>query len=238
MDTRTQVQIYLADKRGCSQTDVLCSYHSFNFGAYQDESRTPFGALHLLNDDRLHAGARLTLPVEQNTDVLLIPLVGGLEFSTDAAANFVEPGQAQTLSLAAGMTYTVSNPYETEAIQFLQIWLTNSSPDFVTAVHQTDFNLRGRNTLLEVARTTSGGQVYIGQYEGRAEGTYALPQPAGKTSAKGVFVFILQGVFEVQNRLLHERDGLALLYDGGSVLEFEALSNEALLLLIDLVSLR
>jgi hypothetical protein len=43
---------------------------------------------------------------------------------------------------------------------------------------------------------------------------------------------VLQGVFEIANRLLHERDGLALTYQQDDVLEFEALSNDAVLILV------
>jgi quercetin 2,3-dioxygenase len=42
--------------------------------------------------------------------------------------------------------------------------------------------------------------------------------------------FVLQGAFEAEGRLLHERGGLAL-WDAGEI-EIEALSNNAILLLI------
>lgn len=44
-------------------------------------------------------------------------------------------------------------------------------------------------------------------------------------------MFVLQGVFEVASRLLHAKDGLAL--RGFEEAAFEALSNEAILLLIE-----
>ena len=45
------------------------------------------------------------------------------------------------------------------------------------------------------------------------------------------FVFIIEGAFEVQNRLLEARDGLSLW--NLSKLEFEALSNDAILMIIE-----
>ncbi|RYF72014.1 MAG: pirin, partial [Cytophagaceae bacterium] len=94
MDTQTQAQIFLADQRGHSQTPVLRSFHTFNFGSYQNDSRTPFGALQLLNDDSLVAGASLSLTVEQPTDVLLLPINGGLAYTCDLTSGFLEPGQS------------------------------------------------------------------------------------------------------------------------------------------------
>ena len=45
-----------------------------------------------------------------------------------------------------------------------------------------------------------------------------------------VFAFVIDGVFEVQDRLLHARDGLAL--SNFKAIDFEALSNESVILLI------
>lgn len=55
----------------------------------------------------------------------------------------------------------------------------------------------------------------------------------GAGSCGRVFAFVLNGVFEVANRLLHAGDGLALTYaaDGGKV-EFEALAPDSVLVLL------
>lgn len=228
MDTQTRAQIYLADQRGHSQTPVLRSFHTFNFGSYHADSRTPFGALQLLNDDSLVAGASLSLTVEQPTDVLLLPINGGLEYTCDLTSGFLEPGQSGLLSLTSGMNYTVSNPYETETIDMLQLWLTRPADSSVSGFADTTFDLSQKNVLLPCFPTSADteSRVFIGRYDGRAEDTLVV------TPDQRVFVFVVQGVFEVQNRLLHERDGLALTDVQGNTVEFEALSNDAILLLI------
>ncbi|UFH56953.1 pirin [Spirosoma sp. KNUC1025] len=233
MDIQTQAQIYLADQRGRSQLDTLQSFHSFNFGAYSDDSRRPFGALQLLNDDFLKAGASIGLEVERNTDILLIPLVGGLEYQSPVGNGFVEPGQAQLISLRAGMAYQVMNPYETELINCVTIWLTNDSDNFVPKAELRAFNLETKNQLLPFYQSNADMSApcgWIGRYDGRQEGLYRLTEKA--RAEQGVFVFVLSGAFEVQNRLLHERDGLALLNIQYDEVDFEALSNEAVLILL------
>ncbi len=45
------------------------------------------------------------------------------------------------------------------------------------------------------------------------------------------FAFVLAGAFETEGRLLHERDGLAI-WDTDKI-EMEALSNDAMILLIE-----
>jgi redox-sensitive bicupin YhaK (pirin superfamily) len=52
-----------------------------------------------------------------------------------------------------------------------------------------------------------------------------------KNKNAGLFVFVIEGAFEVEGRLLHERDSLALWETGKA--EMEALSNDAIILVIE-----
>jgi len=69
----------------------------------------------------------------------------------------------------------------------------------------------------------------LGRFTGRAEAEYHLRRPGA-----GFFAFVLAGAFEIAGRLLHANDGLAL-WDTGTV-EVEALSNDALLLVLEVAA--
>ena len=236
MNTQRHAQIYLADQRGFTETGSLRSYQTFRFGGYQPDGREPFGPLCLLNDDTLRVGASQTMRVETATVVGLMPLVGGLEYTAGGPPAFLEPGQAQTLRLPGGTTYTVSNPYETKTINFLQFWLTDAPGTISLGVGQTAFDLNQKNALLplfelrESEANDADIRGFIGRYDGRRDDTYTVRNG----EFNGIFVFVLTGVFEVANRLLHERDGLAIRYGQADVLEFESLSNDAILILIEI----
>ncbi len=93
-------------------------------------------------------------------------------------------------------------------------------------------DLSAANTLLPLFPpydTSSQGHGFIGRYAGRSEDSFRPRQ-----RQNGVFVFILSGVFEVQNRLLHQRDGLSLTNIQGGKVDFEALSTDAVLLVLDI----
>lgn len=229
MDTQTEAQIYLSDQRGSSQLDSFQSFHSFNFGSYFDESRKPFGTLQLINDTTLKAGHSLHRRVEQHTDVIIIPLTGGLEYTSSVGNGFLEAGQAEIVSLAAGMNYQIINPYESERINFLDIWIAADTSSFTPTLRQTNFDINNTNKLVPVF-TNQRSHGLIGKYGGRQEGFFQLSTQA----ETGVFVFVLSGVFEVQDRLLHDRDGLSLVNPKDGIIEFEALSNDAILLLIEI----
>lgn len=174
--------------------------------------------------------------------VMLLPVTGGLEYKSPMASGFLEPGQVGLLLMTAGMNYTISNPYDTESINFLQMWLAKPFRDFSPAFSLHQFDLTRKNTLLPIMGTgdgetdnEAGHSIFIGQYDGRQDGLYSItPRTNDRSRGNPIFVFVLQGAFEVANRLLQEQDGLALMYEQAGVLDFEALSNDAILLIFDL----
>ncbi|GAB3342515.1 pirin family protein [Larkinella ripae] len=224
---QTEAQIYLADQRGCTQSAGYRSFHTFNFGSYWHESRQPFGTLTAFHDDTLLAGESHAIAVAEPTDVLLLPVVGGIELVDSLGeSHFLGAGEAMQFTAFPGQEYRLINPFDTEAVNFLQIW-RKADPAHRQNFPVSGFTLENRNQLLALFPTAKPeNRVYVGMYGGRQEGTYWLTNPR-----KRLFVFILEGAFEVQNRLLHPRDGLALQYL--DELEFEALSNDALLLILE-----
>ncbi len=217
----TQAQIYLADQRGVSQVGYFRSFHTFNFGGYFDESRKPFGNLQVLNDDTLKTGHSVKMQLEENTDVIIIPIVGGLEYHNSLEKGFLDAGQVQIFSASASMSFEIINPYEIETINFIQIWLKNSSAKFVPQNEVISFNLQDKNQLLPIF-SINDQQGFIGKYDGRKKGELIIES--------NVFAFVIDGVFEVQDRLLHARDGLALF--NFKAIDFETLSNESVILII------
>lgn len=227
MSRSNNAQIYLADQRSHTETNLIRQYQTLG-PATQHES---VGPLRLLSDDTLRAGAALTKRVEQTTAVVLLPITGGLEYITNGPPDFLEPGQTQTLYLGAGDSYTINNPYETETIDALQLWfsLASALPDARPA--PVGFDMLRRNAALPLLSLPSVRGL-IGRYDGRSEDTFGIGD-ANET----VFAFVLTGVFEVANRLLHPRDGLSLTAQPGQVIEFESLSNDAVLLLLGMSAL-
>jgi quercetin 2,3-dioxygenase len=226
MHQKEEAIIYLEAQRGISQTDWFRSFHTFNFGAYQREDRTPFGALQVFNDDTLVAGKSLTMQVEQEAMVILLPIVGGIEVENDVHHDFVGAGEALVFNAHEGITYQIGNPFEQELVNFLQIWLFSKHTTAVanqTIKVAIDIN-NPKNQLLPILDQVC----YIGQFDGREEGVYTA-----KAANRGIFIFVIEGAFEVQNRLLHSRDGLSL--TNTKTVDFEALSNHAIILFVEMI---
>ncbi|MCF0056829.1 pirin family protein [Dyadobacter sp. CY356] len=235
MITQTKGQIYLASQRGCSQLPWFRSFHTFNFGLYKEQNREPFGNLQVCNDDTLAGGKSFKMQLEVNTEVILIPVVGAIEYKNSwGETGILEAGQMQVFSAAAGMEYEISNPYETELVNFIQLFLTNNDNSFIPKIQEINIDLGNRNQLFPLFSQAKNGVSihqetygYIGKYTGRSEDLYQL-----KNSENGIFVFIIEGAFEVQNRLMEARDGLSL--RNLDELQFEALSNDAIILILEI----
>ena len=235
MITQTQGQIYLASQRGVSQLSWFRSFHTFNFGSYQEEFRAPFGNLQVLNDDTLAAEKSIVMKLEQNAEVILIPVVGAIEYHNSLGeTGILEAGQLQIFSAEKSMDYEITNPYDAELVNFIQVWITNDNPDFIAGNQYGSIDLETKNQLIPLFSPENEGLKiqqevygYFGKYGGREEGIYKLKNPEN-----GIFVFIIEGAFEVQNRLMESRDGLSLW--NPEELEFEALSNDAIILILEL----
>jgi redox-sensitive bicupin YhaK (pirin superfamily) len=229
-------KIFPAAERGHTETSRFRSYHTFSCGSYRNEAKQPFGPLYLLNDDTLAGGQSLTLPVEEETDLILLPVVGALVYR-DSLGNecCIRAGEAQHYALRQGVTAEIINPYEEALVNFLQFRVRSSAfAASVPGVISFDIE-KNRNKLLQlftgvqqINNNRACKRICIGKFDGRKEAAYQLSDPRN-----GVFVFVVQGAFEVQHRLIETRDGLAL-WELQEI-EMEALSNHAIILLLEIV---
>lgn len=216
--------IYLAEKRGCTQTQVHRSFHSFNFGTYQLAHREPFGALRVFNDETLTPGASITYSLTDDQLVLLLPVAGGINFETGAGHQFVEAGETAWINARQGSVLTISNPYETGSVDFIIAWIAlpewNDQPPVTLP-----FDLTTINTL-HIVFASPQIKAHIGKFSGRTDATFKTSE--GNTR---LFAFVLEGAFEFKERLLLHRDGLAL--NAATEADFEALSDGAIILILE-----
>lgn len=222
-------KIFLADERGHNEMEWFRSYNTFNFGRYQLDHKTPFGPLYVLNDDTLAGGKSISMAVEADSDVLLIPIVGAITY-TDNRGNstIIEAGECQVYATPKHTTIQIGNPYDDELVNFLQIWLYKTGVEPAGVPQLIPFDIvNHRNHLVPIPVNNTPYQIGIGKYAGRSASTYKLRSPNN-----GMFVYVIEGAFEVQYRLLHGRDGLAL-WEADAI-EWEALSNDAIILVIEM----
>lgn len=116
--------IHKADTRGRSLYDWLDSHHTFSFDEYFDSERINFGALRVLNDDRVAPGKGFQTHPHKNMEIVSIPLRGKLEHG-DSKKNsrVITVGDIQVMSAGTGIFHSEINGSTTEPVEFLQIWI-------------------------------------------------------------------------------------------------------------------
>lgn len=215
---QTPARIYKAQQRGLYEDSTRRWYATFNFESYTDPHRKPFGALEILNDETLGPQQQVTR-FAQYKCVLLIPLVGTLEFVYEGETRFAEPNEAVWLPLEGSIT--LKNPYERELVNFLFIEFKEPCG---TEASTISINLEEHNSLNPFS-LPGAVKAKMGIFDGRSEAVYHPKE------GNGIFVFVISGAFEVQGRLLEERDALALWETTEA--DMEALSQNAVILLFE-----
>jgi quercetin 2,3-dioxygenase len=214
----TEAHIFLASQRQQLQTAYARNLHTLPFGTVALEP------LRKLSDDTLRAGISLLVEAETDATVVLIPYIGDVSLTDSSGQTYLrEEGKVYAWSVGRGETYEIRNPYEEEAVNFFQVVFTGhpTQPVWTKPIVMES----KPNELLAIFE--GNNRIQIGQFDGRAEGTYCV-----QNKARCVFIFVIEGAFEVQSRLLETRDGLALW--NVDAVEFEALSQDAVLLVIEL----
>jgi len=220
MIAQTQATIYLAEKRPREQhEDCYRAYNSFG----QHEQ--------VLVKDVTLAGSKTTYAESKNGGLLiLLPVAGKLAYADkQGKRGSVEAGEVVVYDLKAGQALTILNPFEEALIRDLEIWCfsggAQATPNGEVVSLAIDTKRNRLLALLRAKMQTSGFRAYVGKFDGRQEGRL-LVRPENK-----VFAYVIDGVCEVQNRLLQSGDGLQL--TGVDEVEFEALSQEAIVVLME-----
>ena len=137
--------------------------------------------------------------------------------------NFI-PGRVLTIHNPNQSSLKIKNQLGEEKADFLLIESVEKNVKDNFQIEELDFTQKNK---IQMITSNLKSPNFIGIYEGRAEEEYKL-----KHSEK-LFGFVINGAFEFQNRLLENRDGI-LLWELKE-LEFEALSNDALILFIEFI---
>ena len=158
----------------------------------------------------LHQNQEYHLQKQTDEVFILIPFVGDVL----CAGNLLEETEVQILF---ENQVFLKNPYHDVPINLLLI----KKPLNGEIAQKIWINMQeNKNLLISISENIS-----VGQFDGRQEAIYELKQ-----NKNNVIAFVLNGAFEVANRLLSSRD--AVLLQSLNVVEFEALSNEAVIIFL------
>jgi len=145
----------------------LKTYHSFSFADYYDPANVGWGALRVLNDDRLAPGAGFPTHPHNDMEILTYVLAGELEHQ-DSMGNrgVVGSGGVQYMSAGTGVRHSEFNHSRTAELHFVQMWVLPSKAGSAPQYGQHDFSVEERsNRWLRVASGVVGtpAPIHLGQ---------------------------------------------------------------------------
>lgn len=209
--------LHKAETRGDANHGWLHSRHSFSFGNYYDPQRMHFGALRVLNDDKVVAGRGFGMHPHNNMEIISIPLEGDLEHK-DSMGNVavIKSGDIQVLSAGTGIAHSEYNKNTDKAVKFLQIWVIPNKQNVTPRYDQITLDVKDRHNQLQqvLSPNPEDAGVWIHQdawfHMTNLEKGKALTYPLNRPEKNGVYVFVLRGKVTVNKQSLENRDGFGV----------------------------
>ncbi|WP_410497785.1 pirin family protein [Chitinibacter sp. S2-10] len=204
-----------SEERGHANHGWLDSNFSFSFAEYYDPAHMHFGALRVINDDRIAPGMGFGMHPHQDMEIITYVLSGAIEHK-DSMGNgsIIRPGNVQRMSAGTGVRHSEFNPNSDEETHLLQIWIIPGQKGIAPSYEEkifSDADKRGQLRLV-ASPDSENGSVLIHQdvrlYAGLFDGDEALAQPL--QIGRKQYVHIARGAIEVNGIALKAGDAAML----------------------------
>jgi len=220
------ITLRAAADRGHANHGWLDSHHSFSFGDYYDAAQMGFGALRVINEDRVQPGMGFGTHGHRDMEIISYVLEGELSHQDSmGTGSVIVPGDVQRMSAGRGVQHSEFNPSKAAGVHFLQIWIEPSArgiaPSYEQANVATDAK-RGKLALI-AAPAGEGGAVALHQdarifatlLDGAEHLSHAL------AVGRRAYVHVARGSLSVNGQALGTGDAVRIenesevrLYDG------------------------
>ncbi len=208
--------LHKANTRGHANHGWLDSHHTFSFANYYNPERMHFGALRVMNDDKVEAGMGFGTHPHDNMEIISIPLEGDLEHK-DSMNNtaVIKYGDIQVMSAGTGIYHSEYNKNKDKEVKFLQIWMFPNKRNVTPRYDQITLNEADRkNKLQQILSPNADDEgvwvhqdawFYLGSLDKGTTVEYSI-----KKKGNGIYAFLIKGDVHIGEIALNERDGLGI----------------------------
>ncbi|WP_322042916.1 pirin family protein [Paraburkholderia sp. J67] len=200
-----------ADERGHANHGWLDSYHSFSFADYFDEAHVHYGALRVLNDDRIAGGRGFGAHGHRDMEIVTYVLSGALAHR-DSMGNgsTIRPGDVQRMSAGTGVMHSEFNASKDEEAHLLQIWLLPTERGGAPGYEEKRFDDADKRGRLRVIASPDGrdgsvtvqtdASIHAALIDGDERADYAL------AAGRRAYVHVARGTLEINGERLNAGD--------------------------------
>jgi len=208
-------QVRRGDQRGYADHGWLKSFHTFSFAEYFDPEHVDFGALRVINEDRVQPGAGFGTHAHRDMEILSYVLSGELAHR-DSMGNgsTIRPGDVQRMSAGRGVQHSEFNGSTSAPVHFLQIWIVPNQRGIEPGYEERHFSVqerRGRLRLIASADRADGSvlihqdaRVYAGLFDAGERASLAIA-PGRRT-----YLHVARGSISANGTALAAGDALKL----------------------------
>ena len=223
-------------ERGHANHGWLDSYHSFSFADYYDPEEVGYGALRVINEDRVEPGTGFGMHGHRDMEIITYLLAGKLEHKYSMGnGSIIVPGDVQRMSAGKGVLHSEYNPSRDKPVHFLQIWIEPNVKGIAPGYEQRHIAPDAKRGRLRLIASPEGrdGSVAIHQdaeaYAALLGGTDAVTHSLG--AGRRAYVHVARGSVRVNGRALHTGDAAKISDEATVTLDA---ATDAEILLFDL----
>jgi redox-sensitive bicupin YhaK (pirin superfamily) len=229
-------QIRKSDERGFADHGWLRSFHTFSFADYYDPANMGFGALRVINEDRVNPGMGFGTHGHRDMEIISYVLEGAVEHK-DSMGNgsVIRPGDVQRMSAGTGVRHSEFNPSKTDGVHFLQIWIEPGVTGIPPSYEEKHFDAASKRGKLRLVASQDAreGSVKIHQDASLYATLVDGAEKVSHTLAAGrrAYVHVARGSVTINGEALTAGDALKVSAESAITLEK---GDKAEVLLFDL----
>jgi redox-sensitive bicupin YhaK (pirin superfamily) len=209
------LEVRRSGERGYADHGWLKSFHTFSFADYFDPQQIEFGALRVINEDRVAPGAGFGTHPHRDMEIISYVLAGALAHK-DSMGNgsTIRPGDVQRMSAGRGVQHSEFNASRTEPVHFLQIWIQPNVAGIAPGYEEKHFSVAERRGVLRLIASPDRAQgslllhqdarVYAGLFDGSERAQLEL------ADKRRLYVHVARGSIEANGTALAAGDALKL----------------------------
>lgn len=207
--------VHKSDSRGFADHGWLRSRHSFSFAGYYNPDRVHFGALRVLNDDKVAGGQGFGAHPHDNMEIISIPLSGDLEHrDSTGRSEVIRQGDVQIMSAGSGLRHSEYNHHQDKPVEFLQIWVFPKERDIRPRYELKSYSATDRVNKFQTVVSPEGGEALTINQDawfslGDLEKGRSLDYQLNK-EANGLYAFVLTGEATIAGESLGQRDAVGV----------------------------
>lgn len=204
-----------SDERGYANHGWLQSHHTFSFANYYDPAHMGFGALRVINDDRIAAGRGFGTHGHRDMEIITYVLEGAVAHR-DSMGNgsTIRPGNVQRMSAGRGVQHSEFNPLPDAGTHLLQIWIEPDVTGIEPEYEELELDDAGRRGKLRCVVSPDGAdgsmrvhqdaRLYVGRFDGEERALHEL------AAGRRAWVHVARGRVAVNGQVLEAGDAAAI----------------------------